>query len=529
MKIKDIGSLRPVRVSPAELDRRLGELGERLRRRHGRFIREPIPSGSLTLDRATGLGGLPRGHIVSLTGTERGNREMLTAAVAETQKRGGVVAVVDAGGGLGRRLTGRSEIETRELLITRPQGEVAAIDLACTLVESAAADLLVLPVPAPRDQDESEAVLRALRRLGAAVKGSSTCVVLVDRAAPATRRAAKLSLDDLRRLADLGLETRSGARTPAGRRIMLDLDFGSPSHTESGRSASLEIERGGGLSRVGDLLDGATAEDLIERRGSVYRYGDLLLGRGRESSKRTLADRPEVALEIESMLERATAEIRRRAAAATELERSEVGAPGRPYYPIEPPTEPTEPINTAHTDLPGGGQSSGPDLDPTLERELAEAAMASRERRRRAALDLREDSAAPRFVNTWFESDEEPVLPLIVGRKTRLFLQIGYRRDDDPGSSTTPFAEPDWGGHDHLDLLVSLYSAELSIEPRQQRLLLPRLGESGTLEFTVTPRAAGACRIRIVVSLARELEILQRLSLEVEAVTAPAAAGAEAG
>ncbi len=144
----------------------------------------------------------------------------------------------------------------------------------------------------------------------------------------------------------------------------------------------------------------------------------------------------------------------------------------------------------------------------------------------------REDAVpASRFVNTWLEGPE-PLLPLVVGRPTSLHLQIGPRRDRTPGGGATPFAEPDWGDRTRLELVVSLYSRELALAPRHQRLVLPRFEPSTILTWEVTPRRPGRCRLRIVISLARELELLQTLHLELEAAAtavAPAAAATGGG
>jgi hypothetical protein len=134
------------------------------------------------------------------------------------------------------------------------------------------------------------------------------------------------------------------------------------------------------------------------------------------------------------------------------------------------------------------------------------------------------ESQQGRFVNTWFEADR-PVPPLTLGQWEVFCLDIGPREDE---ANAVPFAEPDFGVHHELELCVTLYSRELDIEHGTARIRLPRTGRSSVARTRVRAHVAGHCRLDIVLSLARELDILQTLSVEVRAQAQLAAIGATA-
>jgi hypothetical protein len=138
-----------------------------------------------------------------------------------------------------------------------------------------------------------------------------------------------------------------------------------------------------------------------------------------------------------------------------------------------------------------------------------------------ARLQRSEGTTAPaslpssgRVVNTWFEG-EAPFPPLYVGQKYLFHFNIGAPRAETAGT-TTSFAEPDFGSKDSIQLLVSLFSEDFTLATRQQVLILWRTGNTDILTTGVTARHAGSCRLEVVISLARELDVLQQLHIDVE-------------
>ncbi len=132
-----------------------------------------------------------------------------------------------------------------------------------------------------------------------------------------------------------------------------------------------------------------------------------------------------------------------------------------------------------------------------------------------------------RVVNTWFNGDP-PFPPLRAGQRVFFNFNIGRPRHEALGA-TTEFSEPDFGRRDHLMLLVSLFSEDFAIEQRQQMLVLPKRGDTNTLFSVVTPRHAGPCRLEMVISLAKELDVLQQLHVDVDVAPSGPTAGVTAG
>lgn len=125
-----------------------------------------------------------------------------------------------------------------------------------------------------------------------------------------------------------------------------------------------------------------------------------------------------------------------------------------------------------------------------------------------------------RYLNTWFEGDHEPVLPLVAGTRYRFSFQVSPRRTERPGGGVADFTEPDFGGHTEVLLLATLYGKDFEVAERHHRLRLPREGDSEEVSTEVTPLRPGRAALRLVLSLANELEILQAVRIEVDVVEA---------
>ncbi|HEX9945097.1 MAG TPA: hypothetical protein VGG03_24065 [Thermoanaerobaculia bacterium] len=462
-------------TSPDMLEHRLAELSEHLD--SGLSFQEPIPTGSLMLDYATGSGGLPRGQIVTVTGGAGDSEALALTTVAQVQKNAGSVVVVDLMGRLSRRLRQHPGIDFDRLLVVRPDDPRQAVSSLLTLVQLEPVDLLIVgslfasPTKAGTVPALPEEIVNQLSELSRAVASSHTCVLFVE---PSPRRRGQSETTTVRRmLSDLGslqLETRyaTGVRpAPAegspGRLLQVDLAGEGTARP----LATLAFDDLGRISRVDDLLYSGLAENLLKRHKSRYHFGQILLGEDLEEVRKALLGAPNLSRTLESTLRGNLAEIRQRAAA----EPAAQAAPER-GLPLE---------------------ASAKDQPPN------------------------------RYVNTWFEG-EEPLLPLAVGRRYAFHVQIGPRRST-PGLEPAPFVEPDWGNREAVDLLITLYSDDFLIENRHHAFMLPRSEASEVLTSYLTPKHAGDCRVRIIVSLARELEVLQELAVAVEAVETPVLTG----
>jgi len=277
MELKDFGNASFGRATPAEVNERLQELAARIESRSGRFGTEPIPTGSLALDRATGCGGLPRGRIVSLVGAVAGSDALALSAVAQVQKHDGVVAILDPGGSLGSQLAEHPEVDLEHLLQLRPATEDEVVEMVLSLVERRAADLVVvtgLHAALGRLSDRAsevgafghETLSIAVDRLAAALDSSPVTVLLLPRSGHrATAGSTPARVDEaIDRIVGLQLESKTVARDEGP---LLGVNVAA--RWQSPRSARVSLDPSGAVSRLGDLLETATAGRLIERRGST--------------------------------------------------------------------------------------------------------------------------------------------------------------------------------------------------------------------------------------------------------------------
>ncbi|MFQ5839546.1 MAG: recombinase RecA [Candidatus Methylomirabilales bacterium] len=284
-----------------------------------------IPTGSLELDAALGVGGVPRGRVVEIFGPEASGKTTLALhIIAEAQKTGGSVAFVDAEHALDPKYAQALGVNTDDLLISQPDTGEQALDITEVLVRSGAIDVVVIDSVAalvPRAEIEGEMgdahvglqarlMSQALRKLAAAISKSRTCVIFINQirekigvmfgnpetttGGRALKFYASLRLD-IRRIASIkDGETVVGARV----RVKVVKNKLAPPF----RNAELDILYGEGISRLGSLLDLAAKHNLIEKSGAWYAYNGDRIGQGRDNAKRFLAENPAVADEIEARL-----------------------------------------------------------------------------------------------------------------------------------------------------------------------------------------------------------------------------------
>jgi recombination protein RecA len=286
---------------------------------------DAIPTGSLAVDIALGVGGIPRGRVTEIYGPESSGKTTLCLhTVAEAQKRGGVCAFIDMEHALDPSYAARIGVDVDNLYVSQPDTAEQALEIAEALVRSGALDVIVLDSVAalvPRAEIEGEMgdshvglqarlMSQALRKLSGAIKQSNTVMVFTNQLRekigvmfgnPETTtggRALKFYASirlDIRRIQSI----KAGGETVGNRtRVRVTKNKVAPPF----REAEFDIMYDEGISKVGDILDIATELGVIEKRGAFFRYQDELIGQGRENAKQFLRENPAVAAQIENII-----------------------------------------------------------------------------------------------------------------------------------------------------------------------------------------------------------------------------------
>ncbi|HEX6989056.1 MAG TPA: recombinase RecA [Bacillota bacterium] len=284
-----------------------------------------ISTGSLALDAALGVGGVPRGRIVEIYGPESsGKTTVALHVVAEAQRGGGIAAFVDAEHALDPSYAAQLGVNVDDLLVSQPDTGEQALEIAEALVRSGAVDVIVVDSVAalvPRAEIEGEMgdahvglqarlMSQALRKLTGAVSKSRCSLIFINQirekvgvmfGSPETTpggRALKFYASvriDVRRIDALKQGQESvGIRV----RAKIVKNKVAPPF----RQAEFDLMYGFGISREGDLVDMGTQLDIIQKAGAWYSYGEERLGQGRENAKEFLRDHPELAREIEARI-----------------------------------------------------------------------------------------------------------------------------------------------------------------------------------------------------------------------------------
>jgi recombination protein RecA len=313
----------------AALDKALGDITKRygdgsiMRLGEAHQLRvEAIPTGSLSLDIALGVGGIPRGRITEIYGPESSGKTTISQhIVAEAQKLGGTAAYIDMEHALDPNYASRCGVDVENLLISQPDMGEQALEITETLVRSGAIDVIVIDSVAalvPRAEIEGDMgdatmgmqarlMSQALRKLSGAIKQTNTSVIFTNQlrqkigimfgnpetttGGMALKFYASVRLD-VRRIQSIKLGAEIiGNRT----RVRVVKNKVAPPF----RTAEFDIMYNEGISKAGDLLDLATAMEIITKRGSFFNYGELRLGQGRENAKDYLRAHNELAAEIE--------------------------------------------------------------------------------------------------------------------------------------------------------------------------------------------------------------------------------------
>ena len=284
---------------------------------------EVIPSGSLGVDLALGIGGYPRGRVVEVYGPESSGKTTLTLhAIAEAQKAGGIAAFIDAEHAFDRYYAEALGVNTEELIISQPDNGEQALEIADNLIRSGAIDLLVVDSVAaltPKAEIEGEMgdskvglharlMSQALRKLtGTIAKTQCTCIFInqlrekigvmfgnpeTTTGGNALKFYASVRID-IRR----STQIKQGDKTVGNRvKVKVVKNKVAPPF----RTAEFEITYGEGISRMGELIDFGVEMGVINKAGSWFSYGDTKLGQGRDGVKQILSDNPELTEEIEA-------------------------------------------------------------------------------------------------------------------------------------------------------------------------------------------------------------------------------------
>jgi len=319
------GRSKALNTALANLTKRFGE-GTVMRLGEAAHLNvESIPTGSLALDYALGIGGVPRGRVTEIYGPEgSGKTTVCQHIVAEAQKMGGTAAFIDMEHALDPAYAARCGVDVENLLISQPDTGEQALEIAETLIRSGAVDVIIIDSVAalvPRAEIEGEMgdshpglqarlMSQALRKLSGAIKQSNTCLIFTNQLRekigimfgnPETTsggRALKFYSSvrlDIRRIQSIKEKGEViGNRT----RIRVTKNKVAPPF----RLAEFDIMYDEGISMAGDLLDMGDELGVIEKRGSYYYYDEDLMAQGRENTKAFLRENPEIAEAIESLI-----------------------------------------------------------------------------------------------------------------------------------------------------------------------------------------------------------------------------------
>ena len=286
-----------------------------------------IPTGSLALDVALGIGGLPKGRIIEIYGPESSGKTTLALhVVAEAQKRGGEVAFVDAEHALDPTYARALGVKVEDMLISQPDTGEQALEITAALVRSGAIDVIVVDSVAalvPRAEIEGEMgdsyvglharlMSQALRKLTGAIGKTNTIVIFINQLREKVGvmygnpevttggRALKFYSSvriDVRRIAAL----KNGSEVVGSRtRAKVVKNKVAPPF----REAEFDIMYGEGISMLGELIDLGVKLDLVQKSGSWYSMGETRIGQGRDSAKQYLRDNPEIAAKLEADIRR---------------------------------------------------------------------------------------------------------------------------------------------------------------------------------------------------------------------------------
>ncbi|MCI6672618.1 MAG: recombinase RecA [Prevotella sp.] len=289
---------------------------------------EVIPTGSIQLDEALGIGGYPRGRIVEIYGQESSGKTTLTLhAIAEAQKQGGIAAFIDAEHAFDRFYAKALGVDVDNLWISQPDNGEQALNIADQLISSSAIDLVVIDSVAaltPKKEidgnmGESNVGLQArlmsqaLRKLTGMIAKTNTCCIFINQVREKIGQMFGPSEtttggNALKFYSSVRLEIKKRSQLKDGENV-----YGNETSVKVAknklappfRKVNFEIIFGEGISRIGEILDLGTEFDIINKSGSWYSYNGTKLGQGRDAAKLAIKDNPELEEELISLIKAA--------------------------------------------------------------------------------------------------------------------------------------------------------------------------------------------------------------------------------
>lgn len=287
-----------------------------------------IPSGSIGLDAALGVGGYPRGRVIEIYGPESSGKTTLAIhAIAEAQKTGGIAAFIDAEHAFDRFYAEKLGVDVENLYISQPDSGEQALEIAEQLIRSSAIDIIVIDSVAaltPKAELEGEMgdskmglqarlMSQALRKLTAAINKTNTTCIFINQLRdkigvmfgnPETTTGGNA----LKFYASVRLDIRRIGQVKDGEealgnnvRVKVVKNKVAPPF----RKAEFDIMYGEGISKTGEIIDLGVQCNIIKKSGSWFSYGDTKLGQGRDSVRNLIGDNPELALELEIKIKNA--------------------------------------------------------------------------------------------------------------------------------------------------------------------------------------------------------------------------------
>ena len=321
----DMDKMKAIESAMGQIEKQFGKgsimkLGE-----HSSLNVDAISTGSLDLDRALGIGGVPRGRIIEIYGPESSGKTTVALHIsAEAQKRGGAVAFIDAEHALDPSYARNVGVDTENLIVSQPDTGEQGLEITEALVRSGAIDVVVVDSVAalvPRAEIEGEMgdshvglqarlMSQALRKLTGTINKSNCIVIFINQLRekvgvmfgnPETTtggRALKFYASvrmDVRRIDSIKQgDEIIGNRT----RVKIMKNKVAPPF----KVAEFDIMYNEGISKVGNIIDVGVKESIVQKSGAWFSYNDIRLGQGRENAKQYLRENPEVALEIENQI-----------------------------------------------------------------------------------------------------------------------------------------------------------------------------------------------------------------------------------
>jgi len=284
-----------------------------------------IPTGSLGLDIALGVGGVPRGRIIEVYGPESSGKTTLAYhMVAEAQKKGGVAAFIDAEHAMDPEYAGNIGVDLEKLLISQPDTGEQALEIVETLVRSNAVDIVVVDSVAalvPRAEIEGEMgdshmglqarlMSQALRKLAGVISKSRTTVIFINQLRmkigvmfgnPETTTGGVA----LKYYSSIRMEIRKGEQIKDGDKVLgnrTKVKIVKNKVAPPFKIVEFDIMYNEGISKTGEIVDAATKLEIVKKSGAWYEYNGQKIGQGREAAKQFMKDNPKIAAEVEKKI-----------------------------------------------------------------------------------------------------------------------------------------------------------------------------------------------------------------------------------